>query len=359
MSKINISNIVDNGSLCRTYARLRANEANGCTHISEDNPIRIILSVEAEAVGDEKAESAYRTIDSIIETAGAKIRGYSSPIKKLKELYSIISEDCNLHFKETVLLSEGLAMEEPIIDCDAASFIYLAVAHELNWPVYLAHARDHVFIFWKTNENENLYFETTDGGIAEEKYREYAEPRAKRYIKNQENLIIGTTYQNRGSAYGKQDRYELAVSDLTRAIELCPYEAFGYNNRGIAYFNSCEYDPAVRDFTRAIELAPGFAIDYVNRADAYSNLGKYDLAILDYTRAIELDPKYVDAYNNRGALYAITGRYDLAIKDFTKIIVELDPNFADAYQNRAFVYRQTGNIQEAGKDEEMYRKLKN
>jgi tetratricopeptide (TPR) repeat protein len=416
MSKIHISNIKDYKSLYQAYARLReegngtnsagnakaifgqnvdidndgtaelwefmqrANEANGRTifdaieplkkaqdgrypHISEDNPIRMVLSVEAETVGDEKAEAAYRTIDSIIETAGEKIRGYSSPIKKLKELYSIISEDCNLHFEATILLSEGLAMEMPIIDCDAASFIYLAVAHELNWPVYLAHARGHVLIFWKSNENENLYFETTDGEIAEEKYIEYADPRARGYIKNQENLIIGTTYHNRGGSYGSHGKYDLAEADLTRATELCPDEPFAYFNRGIVYHDSGKYDLAKSDFTRAIELDPAFAMYRFNRGDAYMNLAKldpaiYNLAIMDYTRVIELDPNHVAAYNHRGAAYVFTGSYDLAIRDFTKIIIELDHGFADAYYNRAMVNDHLDNCEQYYKDMEMYLRLK-
>ena len=62
------------------------------------------------------------------------------------------------------------------------------------------------------------------------------------------------------------------------------------------------YDEALVDYTKAIDLDPNLAMAYNNRASIYSKRGQYDLAIADYTKAIEnlllshFDPDDPDSY---------------------------------------------------------------
>jgi len=46
-------------------------------------------------------------------------------------------------------------------------------------------------------------------------------------------------YNNRGLAYGKLNKYEQAMEDFSRAIELNPALAEAYYNRGNAYTGGC------------------------------------------------------------------------------------------------------------------------
>ena len=50
------------------------------------------------------------------------------------------------------------------------------------------------------------------------------------------------------------------------------------------------YDEALADFTRAIELDPEDAWTIASRGETYRLMGRYDEALADFTRAIELDP---------------------------------------------------------------------
>ena len=50
------------------------------------------------------------------------------------------------------------------------------------------------------------------------------------------------------------------------------------------------YDDALADFTRAIELDPRDAGALASRAQTYRLMGRYDDALADFTSAIELDP---------------------------------------------------------------------
>ena len=164
-------------------------------------------------------------------------------------------------------------------------------------------------------------------------------------------------YNNRGFAYNNLGQYNRAIEDLDKAIELDPDNTYAYNNRGFAYNNLGQYNRAIEDYDKAIELDPDYARAYNNRGSTYDDLKQYDRAIEDYDKAIELDPDYALAYNNRGFAYNNLGQYDRAIEDYDKAI-ELDPNDADYYTNRARAYRKLGKTSLAEADEARAAELK-
>ena len=73
-------------------------------------------------------------------------------------------------------------------------------------------------------------------------------------------------------------------------------QAYELNNEG-------RYDEAIEECNKAIQLDPSRAVAYNNRGQAYTEKGKYDLAIADCNKAIELDPNLAVAYNNRASAY--------------------------------------------------------
>ena len=97
-----------------------------------------------------------------------------------------------------------------------------------------------------------------------------------------------------------------------------------------------KYDSALKDLSRAIELDSELASAYNNRGNCYRALGKYNQAFSDYAAAIERKADYADAYNNRGLLYEELGRFDLARNDLNRAI-ELSPEDARAYKNLAWL----------------------
>jgi len=59
-----------------------------------------------------------------------------------------------------------------------------------------------------------------------------------------------------------------------------------------------KYDLAMIDYAKAIELKPDFAEVYNNRGTLRGIMGKYDLALHDLTRAIELKPEDARSHDN-------------------------------------------------------------
>jgi len=156
-------------------------------------------------------------------------------------------------------------------------------------------------------------------------------------------------YSNRGIAYAKLNKYEQAIEDFSKAIELNPDDAEAYYNRGLAYAKLNEHEQAIEDYGKAIKLNPNYAEAYNNRGVAYAKLNEHEQAIKDYDETIKLNPNDAAAYNNRGAAYAELNKYERAIEDYGKAI-ELNPNYAEAYGNRGIAYSEIHRYEESARD---------
>ena len=167
-----------------------------------------------------------------------------------------------------------------------------------------------------------------------------------RYIEDltqeiQDNPNDSKNYYQRGREYHNQRKYNLAITDLTKAVELrCrelsdAYQHRGnaiellscdlsdaYQHRGNAYRRKGDYDNAIADYTLAIEfeIRRDDKISYFHRGESYVGQGNCGRAILDFTKAIKLVPGQPYYLEERGKAYHADGNYDQAIADFTEAL---------------------------------------
>jgi tetratricopeptide (TPR) repeat protein len=234
---------------------LKIVQNNKYPQISEDDPINIILSIESEVTGKEKTAKAYAVINDIIKAAKEKITDPMSPFEKLQKLYGIIRDDFHVKFDNTTMLSEGLYKNEKSLDCAARSFLFVSVAHELGWPVYLMSTEDHAFVFWRSNERSGFGFETTNGDAVEPAYVDRLGREAEQIVKNDKNDLFAAAYNIRGFEYHIAGKDTLAIRDFTTAIELEPVNtAMYYYNRGHAYYKLGQYELARKDWDKSLKL---------------------------------------------------------------------------------------------------------
>ena len=81
-----------------------------------------------------------------------------------------------------------------------------------------------------------------------------------------------------------------------------------------------KYDEAIADFSKAIELNPDFMGTYYNRGSVYIKLGKYAEACADFTKFIEINPDYADAYCERGNCHYELKNYKDALTDYLQAL---------------------------------------
>lgn len=102
--------------------------------------------------------------------------------------------------------------------------------------------------------------------------------------------FVQYAFTTRAQARRAQKNYAGAIEDETTAIKLAPESAFAYRDRGDCYRQTGKYDLAVADYTKAIQLdSTKSSSNYWRRAKAYEKLNKGDLAKQDIETAKNLD----------------------------------------------------------------------
>ena len=117
----------------------------------------------------------------------------------------------------------------------------------------------------------------------------------------------------------KNKKFEEAINNFTKAIELDRDDKNIYISRGFAYMNIEKYEEAIEDLTKAIELGENDKFIYASCGFAYMEIEKYKEAIGYFTKVLEYEDDKI-IYRNRGLAYICTDKYKEAIEDFTKTI---------------------------------------
>lgn len=134
----------------------------------------------------------------------------------------------------------------------------------------------------------------------------------------------------------KAGKYSDAIKNITQSLDLKNDWEIPYFYRAVAYQAQEKYDLAMLDYTKAIQLNDKMTDAYYNRAQitltrkdiANPDIGK---AVLDLEKALELDNKFIDALYAMAAAYKKLGEYTKAVEFLDKLL-EIEP---EAIQARA------------------------
>ena len=164
---------------------------------------------------------------------------------------------------------------------------------------------------------------------------------------------LSLAYWLKGSMHRSRGELDEAVEALKVGWELRPQSAqvseglaLALFERGVKELDSRLVDLAIGDLTKALELNPKFTEAYYQRGLAYEGKGSLEAAHRDYDRVVELDAKMVNAYYHRGLVRLALGNSAGAINDL-EWATQLNGNFADAFLSLGVAYRQVGKQAEA------------
>lgn len=149
---------------------------------------------------------------------------------------------------------------------------------------------------------------------------------------------------NRGVAYIRLDKKDLALKDFDQMLALMPNMASLYYNRA-TLLASMNRD-MLPDLNKAIALDPAYLAARYDRANLYFSQKNYTKAKLDLDQILKYAPKNPESYNFRGFISLQQGQYPAAIKDFDAAI-KLNPKFGLALANKAQTYYKQGKCPEA------------
>ncbi|HYG78897.1 MAG TPA: tetratricopeptide repeat protein, partial [Pyrinomonadaceae bacterium] len=103
------------------------------------------------------------------------------------------------------------------------------------------------------------------------------------------------------------ERYDEAVAEMKRAVELDPLSLIINSDLGSIYVSARQYDRAVEQLRKTIEMDRGFYPAHYWLGEAYVMKGSYAEALAEYQKARELndDPLVLGLM---GHAYAVSGR---------------------------------------------------
>jgi tetratricopeptide (TPR) repeat protein len=142
--------------------------------------------------------------------------------------------------------------------------------------------------------------------------------------------ILALAHNNRGVAYKVNGKYDLALQDYDRAIQLDPNSASHYNNRGIIYRLKHDYDRAIADYDEAVWLKSNYVAAFYNRALAYVDQGDYGRALADFGVVLQFNPKNALALYARGWMLLKKGDTEAGNADIT-VAKAINPNIAEQF----------------------------
>jgi serine/threonine protein kinase/tetratricopeptide (TPR) repeat protein len=137
-----------------------------------------------------------------------------------------------------------------------------------------------------------------------------------------------------------------AKASCEKAIAMDANQAESHACLGTVYEGTGKYDDAVSEYRRAVELEPTNDDAIRGLASAYASLGSTDEAEKTLQIAIGVRPQYWANYNSLGALYVSEGRYEEAAKMFAQVI-GLAPDSFRGYSNLGATYIRLGRYPEA------------
>eukprot|EP01083_Nonionella_stella_P007583 21866_1 len=105
-----------------------------------------------------------------------------------------------------------------------------------------------------------------------------------------------TLYNDRCFVSCKQEKYDKALQDANTCIAMQSDHTIALINRGSVYNSLSKYELAISDLDKVIEITNGkSAHAFRHRACSYYELKQYDEAISDINDALFLNNEYVDA----------------------------------------------------------------
>jgi tetratricopeptide (TPR) repeat protein len=179
------------------------------------------------------------------------------------------------------------------------------------------------------------------------------DPRTIRYI-----------LQSLGSTWLLTEQFEEGIAYFSEYIAHYPGDSTAYCERAGAFWYAGRFQEAIRDYSRTLELEPSEIMALSGRGQVLAETGESGRAIGDLDLALRVlktvsrpdsswDKWYeqIEAFvhNGRGFALAGLGQSGPAMDEF-ETSIKLSPENAWVYHNRAQVYDRTGDREKAKED---------
>tara|TARA_Y100001960_G_scaffold7310_1_gene7261 strand:+ start:968 stop:2242 length:1275 start_codon:yes stop_codon:yes gene_type:complete len=140
-----------------------------------------------------------------------------------------------------------------------------------------------------------------------------------------------------GAIYLKLGKYEEAIKQFKKALEVDPNYTIGPFLFGNIYTDAKNYQEKINDFKDVIKTNREYARAHNYLGLTYLKKKNYSAAKNSLLESIKVNPKYAKANNNLGVLYEKMGDTAKAIESY-QMAQRIDPKDPDSFYNLGLAY---------------------
>lgn len=144
----------------------------------------------------------------------------------------------------------------------------------------------------------------------------------------------------------EEQKYQEAITQLNKVLEIAPEDAEAANMRGIAYVETKNFTKALHDFDNAVKNDATKYKHFYNRGNVKVALKDYEGGLKDFNESIALDATISDVFLSRGTAFLYLQRNNEALADFNQGL-KLTPTDKNLLFNRAMTFGKLANYEGA------------
>ncbi|MBD2134626.1 MULTISPECIES: serine/threonine-protein kinase [unclassified Sphaerospermopsis] len=152
------------------------------------------------------------------------------------------------------------------------------------------------------------------------------------YIFNKINTHNAVDLYNQGNTLLQLQRYEDALANYEKAVNIKPDYFPGWYGQGKALFELKKYQQAIKAYDKAIQIQPDYLEAWIGRGFALSSLQRYTEAISAFDKALHEKDDYPAVWNAKGDAFRNLKQYDNAIKSYDQAIELQSDNYESWYK---------------------------
>lgn len=184
-----------------------------------------------------------------------------------------------------------------VVDCDIGSYLYIAIAQVMDYPLQLVDIPNHNFVRWELGSGQYLNYETMEGFATDDNY----------YLKNWQipkkfagkaGILLSMNDQEMmayhdasvAMAWSWKHNYEKMIEYYLRSISMDPTRALSFNN--LAWYYSIVPKIELRDGKKAVSYAQKSA-SLLPTGDEFDTLACAHAQAGDFKTALAMEKKAV------------------------------------------------------------------
>jgi|GEM_PF-887250 tetratricopeptide (TPR) repeat protein len=132
--------------------------------------------------------------------------------------------------------------------------------------------------------------------------------------------VSAEMYYKRGRILVSRKRYNEAISDFEKAVQINPDHEKAYIKLGLVYYGQGDFRKALFCFQKAIFINPSALEAYVNSGAVFFQMGNYEEALLYFKEALRINPRSAETHINLGIALLQTENFEEAIFYFKEAL---------------------------------------